>query len=161
MAVTVVKNRVEELLRASNALTKLKCYVGIPGDAPARQPEDEGDTPPSNALIGYVQEFGEPDLNIPARPFLHPGIEAAMPQIEPRLRAMGRAALEGDLAAIQQGYTAVGLIAQNAVRAQITDGDFAPLAEATLEARRRRGRTGTKPLIDTAQLRNSVTFVVK
>jgi hypothetical protein len=35
------------------------------------------------------------------------------------------------------------------------------LAERTLAARKARGRTGEKPLIDTGQLRNAVTFVVQ
>jgi hypothetical protein len=84
-----------------------------------------------------------------------------MPQITPRLKTMGASALQGDLAAIQKGLNAVGLLGQNAVRAQITDGQHAPLSERTLKARQARGRTGTKPLIDSGQLRNSITYVVK
>jgi hypothetical protein len=48
------------------------------------------------------------------------------------------------------------------VRAFITAGQgFAPLAAATLAARRRKGRTGTKPLIDTGQLRRAITYVLR
>jgi hypothetical protein len=68
---------------------------------------------------------------------------------------------------------------QNAVRTKITDGPFAPLADSTLRARARRGRKGAvaelksraqgnapnnanaKPLIDTGQLRKSITYVVR
>jgi hypothetical protein len=39
-------------------------------------------------------------------------------------------------------------------------GNFEPLSERTLEARRARGRSGTKPLIDSAQLIQHVSFVV-
>jgi hypothetical protein len=162
MPVTKTVDRTAQLLAAANALTKLKAYIGIPGDAPARQPDGaEEPQPPNNAVLGYIHETGIPEKNIPARPFLLPGVEAAMPQITPRLKAMGASALQGDLAAIQKGLNAVGLIGQNAVRAQITDGQHAPLAERTLKARQARGRTGTKPLIDTGQLRNSVTYIVK
>jgi hypothetical protein len=31
----------------------------------------------------------------------------------------------------------------------------------TLERRRAKGRTGTKPLIDTGQLRNAITYVLR
>jgi len=47
------------------------------------------------------------------------------------------------------------------VKAKISSGPFKKLADATLAARRRRGRTGTKPLQDTDQLLNSVTYVMR
>lgn len=159
MAVTKTVDRTAELLGRTNALTKTKVYIGIP-EGSSRQ-EDDGDAPPSNAALGYWMETGDPAQNRPARPVLHPGIEAAMPQILPRLKAMGAAALKGDYAAIQTGFEAIGLIGQNAVRAQIIDGAHAPLAARTIKARLHRGRTGTKPLIDTGQLRISVTYLVK
>lgn len=162
MPVTKTLDRTDQIFAAANALTKLKAYVGIPGDAPARQPDGAlEDQPPSNAVIGYIQENGLPERNIPARPFLLPGVEAAMPQITPRLKTLGAAALQGDVGAIQKGLNAVGLLGQNAVRAQITEGAFAPLSERTLNARKARGRTGEKPLIDTGQLRGAITYVVK
>ena len=55
-----------------------------------------------------------------------------------------------------------GLIAQNSVKATITAGEgFAPLAESTLAARKRRGVSRTKPLIDTGSLLNSITYVIR
>lgn len=162
MSVTKTVDRSAQIFAAANALTKLKAYVGIPADAPERQPDGALEAqPPSNAVIGYRLETGDPETNLPARPFLHPGVEAAMPQITPRLQKIGAAAIQGDLGAIQKGLEAVGLIGQNAVRAQITDGTFAPLSERTIKARKARGRTGEKPLIDTGALRASVTYVVK
>lgn len=162
MPVTKTVDRTAQIFAAANALTKLKAYVGIPADAQARQPDGALEAqPPSNAVIGYLMENGEPERNLPARPHLLPGIEAAMPQIAPRLEALGKAALQGDISAIQKGLTAVGIIGENAVKAQITDGSFAPLSDRTLKARQARGRTGTKPLIDTGQYRRAITHVVK
>ncbi|MBP30427.1 hypothetical protein [Methylobacterium sp.] len=162
MPVTKTVDRTDQILAAANALTKLKAYVGIPAEASPRQPDGAlEDQPPSNAVIGYLMENGAPERNLPARPHLLPGIEAAMPQITPQLEALGKAALLGDLSAIQKGLTAVGIIGENAVKAQITDGTFAPLSERTLKARQARGRTGTKPLIDTGQYRRAITHVVK
>ncbi|MBX4298880.1 hypothetical protein K4H04_24285, partial [Mycobacterium tuberculosis] len=63
------------------------------------------------------------------------------------------------------------------MRAKITEGPFVPLAAATLRARARRGRSGAakelasraagnapdnsnaKPLIDTGQYRQAITYV--
>ena len=48
----------------------------------------------------------------------------------------------------------------SAVQAEITDGAFAPLAERTIKGRLRRGRTGTKPLIDTGQYRRAFQYTI-
>ena len=58
-------------------------------------------------------------------------------------------------------WHAAGLIAQNSVRRTLTTAAYRPLSERTLAERRARGRTGTKPLIDTGQYRNSITYVVR
>lgn len=47
-----------------------------------------------------------------------------------------------------------------AVRNQITEGSFAPLAERIPAARNARGRTSEKPPIDTSQMRNMLTYVI-
>ncbi|MDD1617199.1 MAG: hypothetical protein LUQ28_12105, partial [Methylococcaceae bacterium] len=58
--------------------------------------------------------------------------------------------------------TKAGIVAQNSVKATITKGEgFEPLAESTIKARQRKGFKGTKPLIRTGQLRNSITYIVK
>ncbi len=54
-----------------------------------------------------------------------------------------------------------GLMGQDAVRGKITSGPFVPLAPATLRARKAKGRTGEKPLIDTGQLRAAYTYVIR
>lgn len=162
MPVVVVKNDLGLIAKGVLALTKSQLLIGIPADAPSRQPEDGEEAPPSNAVIGYLQETGAPDQNLPARPFLVPAVQGIAPEIGARLRKAGKEALfGGGAAAVDKAYHAIGLVAQNAVRARITDGDFAPLAKRTLEARKARGRTGERPLLDTGQLRNSVTYVIK
>jgi len=63
---------------------------------------------------------------------------------------------------ITAALTKAGIVAQNSVKAAITKGEgFAPLADATVKARQRKGFKGTKPLIRTGQLRNSITYIVK
>ena len=67
----------------------------------------------------------------------------------------------------EAGITAlhrVGLTAQNSVRRVINAGVAPPLAASTLRSRRTRKvakRTGTVALIDTGQLRNSITYVIR
>lgn len=115
----------------------------------------------SNATIAAIQDKGSDLANIPPRPFLKAGVLADRKNIEARMAAVGRAALRDDPTAVDRALHAVGLEAANAVKRKITAGPFVRLAPGTLRARRSRGRKGTKPLIDTGQLRNSISYVVK
>lgn len=161
MPVTVKLDRVKLTLASIRSLTTNQVLVGIPSTTAEREPDPEDPQPLTNAEIGYIQENGAPEANIPARPFLRPGISGAVPQIVARYENGAKAVLDGRLASIDQVHAQVGLSAQNAVRKKITDGPFAPLKPSTLANRRARGRKGERPLIDTGQLRNALTFVVR
>jgi len=161
MSVKVVRDRSGEILKAIRALTKNQVLIGIPAEASDRQPEPGEAEPLNNALIGYLMEHGEPAQNLPARPHLIPGVEEVRDRMVAQLRKAGEGALSGDLDAISRGQHAAGLIGQNAVRAKITDGGFAPLSERTLARRKAKGRTGDKPLIDTGQYRRAQTYVIR
>lgn len=171
--VTVIKDKVSNVSKAMRALTMQSVLVGIPGGG-GRTGEDADLT---NAQIGYIHEKGSPKNNIPARPFLMPGIRAAQPQVVDQLRAAGEAALEGNVAGVNAALEKAGLIAQNSVRAQFVDNDWPALDDKTLDRRpvtqrdedgkpvkhgkSRRERGAVNPLQDTLQLRKSVTYVVK
>ncbi len=161
MSVIVTKDRTAELLKAIVALTQREVLIGIPADAPARTPEPGEPAPPTNALIGYWMETGDPEMNLPARPFLVPGVEAIKDKAVARLKKAGQDALNGDPSKVDQALHAVGLMGQSSVQAKITDGPFAPLAPRTLAQRRARGRTGERPLVDTGQLRRSISYVIR
>lgn len=163
MSVKIIKDDVPILLAAIEGLTRQRVLVGIPGNTPARTDVGVGI---SNAVLGYINEFGSPAANIPARPWLMPGIQQAMPAITARLRAGAVAALklpsDGEIGT--KTLMAVGLTAQNVIRAYVNTGIPPALAAATISARRNRKvapRTGTKPLIDTGQFRNSISYVIR
>lgn len=162
MGVKITKDRVSEVMKGVKALTRSEVLIGIPDTRAERKPVDGETGPPtSNALIGYVQEFGSPEKNIPARPFLIPGVQSIKDKAIPVLKKAGQAALEGDGKDVAKSLMTVGLMGQGAVQRKITEGPFEPLSERTLKAREARGRAGTKPLLDTGQLRASVTFVLR
>lgn len=162
MPVKITKDRVSEVMKGVRALTKSEVLIGVPDTRAERKPEDGEKGPPaSNALIGYVQEYGDPAKNIPARPFLVPGVQSIKDKAIPILKKAGQAALDGDGKDVAKSLMTVGLMGQSAVQRKITTGPFDPLAERTLKARAARGRTGTKPLIDTGQLRAAITFVLR
>lgn len=155
------KSNTAQFCKALEGLLKREVLVGIPAANAARDPEPGESTEATNALLGYVHEYGSPAKNIPARPFLHPGIANARADIETHMKKAGQLALRGKPEQIDQELEKVGLIAQASVQKKITDGPFEPLKPATLAARRARGREGDRPLIDTGQLRRAITYIVR
>lgn len=149
-------SRTPQVMKAVKHLSSMEVLVGIPSTTAGRT-----DTPINNAEIGYLMETGSPAQNIPERPFLVPGVENATKQFTPHLKAAGLSALEGKTAMIERDFDRAGMVASSAVKAKITDGPFTPLSPKTLQKRRAKGRAGERPLIDTGQLRRSVTHVVR
>lgn len=180
MAVKVTLDRTAAVLASIRTLARNQVLVGIPATTTDRQPDpEEPQQPLNNAEIGYLMENGSPEANIPARPWLQPGVNDAQPAITTRYESGAKAVLDGKVANLDTVHEQVGIIAQNAVRRKIATGPFTPLAESTLKSRARRGRKGAaaelasraagneagtdlaKPLNDTGQLRNAATYVVR
>lgn len=155
MTVTVTKDILPDVLRRVQDLTNKRVLVGIPTAEDAR---DDG-SPIGNAAIGYIQEFGEPEHNIPARPFLIPGVRAVQGKTIERLRKAGEAALAGGDPVPQM--TAAGLEAEASVKELITSIIPPPLSPRTLAERKAAGFKGTTPLIRSGELRNSITHVIE
>lgn len=131
--------------------------IGIP----ATENQREGD-PIGNAALGYIHEKGSPVKNIPARPFLEPGVAKVAPKLVEEMKVGAQKILDGGEKAIDRAMNRAGIIAQNSVKSTIRAGEgFAPLAPATLAARKREGYKGEKPLIRTAQMLNSITYVIR
>lgn len=183
MTVKITVDKLGDVIKAISGLANKDVLVGIPDSAPERT-----DTPITNAQIGYVMETGSPSQNIPARPFLVPGIASVQTEIADRFRKGAVAALSGSESGADTAMRAAGLIGQNAVKSKINDGPFVPLSPRTIAQRNRsrqtksmrkaekdyakllaQGKTeqeaqdiaGIKPLVNTGSMRNSVTFVVR
>lgn len=177
MPVKVTKDRVAEAMAAIKAIASRRVLVGIPADKDPRKPDPTDmdviakafqgggrgmkPDPLGNAALGYLHEKGVPDANIPARPWLGPGMANAEPKIAARMRRAGAALLTDAARPIDATLTMVGLESVDTVREKLRDGPFAPLAPRTLADRRRHGFKGIKPLIRTGQLIQSVNFVLR
>ncbi|WP_374572781.1 hypothetical protein [Phenylobacterium sp.] len=160
MSVKVTKDGMAAFKRGLEELVRKRVLVGVPADTTERQPDPDAPEPITNAALAYIHDNGSPAANIPARPFMRPGIEDAKEEIAGRMKATAKAVLAGAPDAADRGLHAVGMAAANSIKAKITDGAFAPLAPATIAKRRARGRTSEKPLTDTGQMRNAITYVV-
>lgn len=131
--VIIEEDNSKQLLAAIDELTHLSVLVGIPADSAERS----GSSRINNATIGYIQETGSPINNIPARPFLLPGVKNSVDKWMPQMEAAGRLALSGK-GSPQGNLEKAGTIAATAVQKMIKDGLQPPLAESTVIARRLR-----------------------
>ena len=150
----MITDALPDLLRRLAGVAQRDVLVGVP----AGEGRDDG---PTNAEIGYQNEFGSPANNIPARPHLLPGVAAVQDKVVAKLTKAADAAATGRPSDAERHLHAAGLLAQNSVRRTLTTTAYRPLSERTLAERRARGRTGTKPLIDTGQYRRSITYIVR
>lgn len=153
----ITTDNVAKVLASIQELAGKQVLVGIP----ATKAEREDGEPINNAQLGYIHEYGAPASNIPARPFLIPGVAHAQESINNHLQKAAKAAMNGNDEKVDVELNATGLIAQAGARNEINNGAFEALSAKTLAVRRKRGRTGDKPLIDTGQLRNSITYVIR
>jgi phage gpG-like protein len=153
----ITTDNVAKVLASIQELAGKQVLVGIP----ATKAEREDGEPINNAQLGYIHEYGAPASNIPARPFLIPGVAHAQESINNHLQKAAKAAMSGNDEKVDTELNATGLIAQAGARNEINNGNFEALSARTLADRRKRGRTGDKPLIDTGQLRNSITYVIR
>lgn len=178
-------NRANEMVNDLMALANKLVLVGVPEQRDPRRDTTAGQKRKiGNAGLAYIHDNGAPRSGIPARPFMQPGISRAQERINLELLQAARAQLTGDRDKVDLHLRRAGLIAQNSIRSVINEGeDFEPIQEATKRARIRRRRAYQRlprrsearrrymentqaerdsmhPLVDTAQLRNSITYVI-
>lgn len=170
-----------EIRKGMAALAASEILVGFPEDTTVR--EDMGIDGITNAALGYIHDNGQPERNIPARPFMVPGITEAQDKIADQLGALAKRIVRTKQSLIvEPGMHRVGITAMVALKKKINEGIPPPLAEATLRNRMRRGKNVgksakfelerraqgeapstefAKPLIDTGALRNSINYVIR
>lgn len=156
MTVTVTRDIADKVLENIRSVPQKKLLVGIPAEENARGEEI------GNASLGFIHEYGSPARNIPPRPFLVPGVRDAEPQAVAMLAMPTADALTQGYGALEKGLDRAGLVCQAAVKKRIVAQEgFAPLSPRTIAARQRKGYKGTKALIRTGQLLNSITYVIR
>lgn len=146
----------DDLVKALKRFTDSEVLVGVPAATidKGRKAKDRV----NNATLAYVHNYGSPVNNIPARPFMEPGVNDARDTNLKLLEAGGKAILDGGTATAQ--LEAVGIVTQVAIKKRITSNTPPPLAPRTLAARKARGVTRTNTLVDTGALLNSISYVV-
>ena len=134
--VKVTVDRVAGVIKSIGSLTGQRVLVGVPAQTTGREDET------TNATLAYIHDNGSPANNIPARPFMRPGIAAAKKDIEARLKVAANAALNESVSSVDNALGSAGQVASDRIRMAITNGNFAPLSPETIRGRAR--SRGTK-----------------
>ena len=141
------------------ALAQLKTARVLVGVPEAKTDRRKGNQV-TNAGLMYIHTHGSPLHSIPPRPVIEPAINAPDNKalITKQLGEAAKDVLAAKPTAANAALTKAGMLARNAVQRWWTDprNNWAPNSAATI------ARKGIdKPLIDTAQLRRSVQFLVQ
>lgn len=155
--ITKTRDGLAGLSKALADLTSKRVLVGVPAETTKR---DDGE-PINNATLAYIHNYGSPAANIPARPFLEPGIKNAQDSITANFKKAALSALNGDARAVEASLMQAGEDAAEAAQTIIEDGDLAPLAPATIAQRLREGFKGDKPLQRTREMLRSIKSVIR
>lgn len=144
------ENKLEQQLKE---LKKLSVLVGIPQEKASRPELGEK---VNNAELAYIHTNGSPIRNIPPRPIIEPAIKDSKEQIGDQLAKAAKATLDGKDG--KPYLEKAGIIGQNASRGWFTNpkNGWQPNSPLTISK-----KGSDKPLIDTGELRKSITYVVR
>lgn len=138
------------LMALSQRLKRMNKRVLI--GVPEGKVEEDGT---STALVAVVTEFGNPANGQPERPFLRGGIRGNFYKITRLNTSTLRQVAEGTMDA-DRALNLLGEVAVGGVKEYMAGPNFAPNAPSTVKK-----KGSSQPTIDTAHLRQSVTFVVE
>lgn len=180
--VAIDRDLTDDILRSLNDLSKKTVCIGVPDSTEhnddkitnaelmyihtngardtemihAMQHDIDTGMPYSEAHELYVHENGSPLWNIPPRPILEPAMENGKEQMADLMKDVAIDALEGKN--VQSGLEKVGLQGQNIARGWFTNpsNNWAANSKETVNK-----KGSDRPLVDSGELRKSITYVVK
>ena len=153
---TIIKKNIKGLLDFKWMLDhNLESRVGILGSTAISTREEGEET--TNSDIGFKHEFGVKGENVPKRSFLREPIQEKLEEAMAKSKASLKKSFEK--LRIKEVFLKLGIIAEGVVQEAFATrgfGKWAPNSEATIEM-----KGSDSPLIDTTQLRESISSDVK
>ncbi len=153
---TIINNFMSQK-RALNFLKENAVYVGIPEDTSNRDGQEV-----TNAQLLYIHTNGSKINHIPARPVIEPAIEDGRDFIITQIGLSAQAAYSGDFEKAINYLHKAGLEGVRVSRGWFVNpkNNWQPNSIAVENAKRRKGSTNPRPLIDTGELKKSITYFV-
>lgn len=119
--------------------------------------EDAGSYPDGDHIpdIGFFNEYGATNANIPERSFIRSTIEEKLPVLKQKTEELKNEIIT-NAAPVKAGLAKIAFYIQESIKGKITDIKFPPNAISTI---RRKGFDD--PLIESQLMQRSITFKVK
>jgi len=137
-------------------LDGLYVKVGFPQESKPGQPDSPKGKPATEmsevATIAAFHEFGT--ARIPERPFFRQALDGNREDLKKFIDNQYSNVMSGKQSTTD-GLERIGQFLSSKIKGSIRNGNFEPLAESTVGS-----KGSSKPLIDTGQMINSVTYVV-
>lgn len=173
MSISITKkDNSAALYKALKEVSNMDVLVGVPAKTTNRNTDEI-----NNAQLLAIHSAGSPLSGLPARPVLEPAINAQgnKEKIAEQLKIVADLVMSGEPTQAKQQLRRVGLMAEGMVKDWFTDprNNWAPNSPRTIAIKEAKmtkeskaaaiaaGNPLTRPLIDTGQLRKSITFVVR
>lgn len=152
VSIKVKKDIYKQVKKNLLDFSKLDLLVGVPQEKTKREGNSE---PITNAELMFIHTNGSPIRNIPKRPTIEPTVE----ENKERISEMFKKAVNKVLANRGDGRAdleKIGLWTVNKIKAKFGSDELVPNAPSTIAQ-----KGDNNPLIDTGQLRNSITYVIR
>lgn len=138
--------------KALKSVQSKEVVVGIPASKNKSHKKSKGLTV---AAIGFQHEFGVPERGIPQRSFLRDPLSRYSGEVIDQLRKKLSIKDMSPQKALQQAGVQGVAIVLEAFKTE-NNGQWKKLSQKTIDA-----KESAKPLIDTGQLRSSITYEVR
>lgn len=152
--VKTIDNKTFRFLRIMEEVSKLKKrpYVKAGYPMESQKTSDKHGDALTVLEIALVHEFGSPEQNIPERSHVRAAADEGREELNKLTERLVKQIYDGSMT-VEAALDILGLKMVSQIQAKIRKGPFQPLKQQTID---RKG--SNKPLIDTAQMLNSVTF---
>ena len=147
----------KKMMNGLDYLKESAVYVGIPEKETSRE-----DKKITNAELLFIHTNGSPINNVPARPVIESALKDDRERISKMMERVALNALENNFEEADKNLKLTGMRGQNVSRAWFTNSknNWPPNSPQVAERKRKKGSTNPRPLIDTGELRKSITYVV-
>lgn len=155
--VKTITDNFSKQLKALEFIKDNSVYVGIQEKDSSR--EDEA---PTNAELMFIHTNGSPANNIPPRPVIEPAIKNDKERLSKIMKKAAQCAMDGDFAEATKQLHIAGTRGRDVSKRWFVNPEnhWQPNAESTAARKRKKGATVIRPLIDTGELRNSISYFV-
>jgi hypothetical protein len=155
MSVKVIDRGWERIQKELRELDGAYVKVGYPEE---KSKSHDGKKPIDMAALAAIHEYGT--ATIPPRPFLSMTFDSNLKEIQAFIAEEKDGIIQGKRS-VSKSLQRLGVFYKGKIQEIFTKGSFQALSPKTIAARLTRfGKASSRPLIATAQLRQSVDFEV-